>query len=76
MAGMDGFAALLGGAVLLVLVLAFVALQLGIGEQFLEPIIALLGKPFILVSRRINEARRERAIRKLPPDIPPPPRSP
>jgi hypothetical protein len=65
----------LGVAVLVVLAILIMS-ALGVGEQFLDPIVGVLGAPVIRLSQRINTARRERALRKLPPGVPPPPPAP
>jgi hypothetical protein len=64
------------GVVALIVLVVLLMSALGVGQQFLEPIIGVLGSPVIRLSRRINAARRERAIKKLPPDVPPPPPAP
>jgi hypothetical protein len=52
-----------------------VLMSLGVGEHAFDWVTGLLGKPAIRLSRRINAARRERSLAKLPPDVPPPPES-
>jgi hypothetical protein len=65
----------IGVFVLLVLAVLIIS-SIGVGEQFLDPVIGVLGAPIIRLSRSINAARRERSIKKLPPDVPAPPPGP
>jgi hypothetical protein len=64
------------GVIALLVLVVWIMSAIGVGDQFLEPLIGVLGAPFIRLSRRINAARRERSIKKLPPDVPPPPPAP
>jgi hypothetical protein len=64
------------GVLVVMLLAAWISLNLGVGEQFFQPLVAFLGYPVIWLVRRIEARRRERRIRKLPPNIPPPPPSP
>jgi hypothetical protein len=61
------------GVVALIILIVWIMSVLGVGQQFLEPVTGLFGAPFIRLSRKINDAGRERSIEKLPPDVPPPP---
>jgi hypothetical protein len=63
------------GVIAVVFVLAWLAMNLGVGEHALDWLAGLFGAPAIRLSRRINAARRRRSIAKLPPDVPPPPES-
>ena len=65
----------LGVAALIILVV-WIMSALGVGQQVFEPLVGVFGTPFIRLSQKINAARRERRIRKLPPDVPPPPPAP
>jgi hypothetical protein len=73
---MDALISIVLGVVVLVVLAVLVLTWLGVGDQFLNPVIGVAGRPVIRLSRRINAVRRERAIRRLPPDVPPPPPSP
>jgi len=63
------------GVIGLVILAVVILLSLGVGEQFFDPVIGVLGRPAIRLSRKINAARRERAIKKLPSDVPAPPQA-
>ena len=73
---MDAVIAVVLGVLALLLLAALILINLGVGEQLLQPIVAFLGYPVIRLARWINAVRRERSISKLPPDVPPPPPSP
>jgi hypothetical protein len=64
------------GVLVVMLLAAWISFNLGVGEQVFQPIVAFLGYPVIRLVRRIEGRRPERSIRKLPPGIPPPLRSP
>lgn len=64
------------GVIALVVLTVLIMVALGVGDEFLDPVIGVLGKPVVRLSRRINATRRDRAVRKLPPDVPPPPSAP
>jgi hypothetical protein len=64
------------GALAFVVLVVWVMSTVGIGEHILNPLIGLFGAPFIRLSRSVNNARRERSIKKLPPGVPPPPPAP
>jgi hypothetical protein len=70
---MDVVISVVIGVVALVVAAAWALTSLGVGSSFIEPVTGVLG---IRLSRRINAVRRWRSLRKLPPDIPPPPPSP
>jgi hypothetical protein len=70
---MDVVISVVIGVVALVVAAAWALTSLGVGSSFIEPVTGALG---IRLSRRINAVRRRRSLRKLPPDIPPPPPSP
>jgi hypothetical protein len=61
------------GLIALVVSVVWIMSVVGIGEQFHNPLIGLLGAPIIWLSRRISAVRRERSINRLPPGVPPPP---
>ena len=73
---MDALISVVLGVIVLVVLAVLVLTWLGVGDQFLNPVIGVVGRPVVWLSRRINAARRERAIRKLPPGVPPPPPAP
>ena len=73
---MDVLISVVLGVVALIILVVWIVSALGIAQQFLEPLVGLFGAPFLRLSRKINDARRERSIKKLPPDVPPPPPAP
>lgn len=64
------------GVIAFVVLVVWVMLSLGMGEQILNPLIGLFGAPVIRLSRRVSAARRNRSIKRLPPAVPPPPPGP
>ena len=73
---MDVLISVVLGVVVLVILIVWITFALGVGQQVFESLIGILGAPIIRLSRKINAGRRERAIKKLPPDVPPPPPAP
>jgi hypothetical protein len=73
---MNGVVSVVLGVLALMVVIAWIAVSLGIGEQFVQPLIAFFGYPVIRLTRVIAARRRERSIRRLPPGVPPPPDGP
>jgi MFS superfamily sulfate permease-like transporter len=73
---MDLLIGVVFGIVGLAILTVWIMLTFGFGEQFLSPLIAVLGAPVVRLGRHINAVRRERSIKKLPPGVPPPPPAP
>src|SRR3954451_6201903 len=73
---MDLLVSLVLGVVVLVVLAAWIMSASGIGEQFFNPVLGVLGAPFIWLSRRMNVVRRKRNVKRLPSDVPAPPSVP
>jgi hypothetical protein len=70
---MDVLISVVIGIAALIVLGAVVLNALGIGAPQIDPVSGLGG---IWLSRRINSARRQRSLKRLPSSVPPPPPTP